>query len=503
MNAGHSIYRAQGQHHPRVASMPGNFILLVLPLLSLAGCAVGPNYHRPSTALPDHWSQEASIGVTNGPAEVAAWWANFHDPELNSLVERAAGANFTFRAAQSRVKAARALRGAVIADLFPTVGMNASYVDARRSANALAFPVQLLDTDTFQAGFDATWELDVFGGKRRALEVADANLRALVEDQRDVLVSLLAEVARNYIEARGYQRRLEIARKNLEAQQEAVNIAQLRFHAGLSSELDLAQAKALLAATKSQVPTLEVSLQETVHHLAVLVGQPPGGLQAELGSTAAVPSAPPSVPVGLPSDLLLRRPDVRRSEQQLAAATAQIGVATAELFPKFSLIGSAGFQSLNLGNLVSPASEFWNAGPTVTWRLLEYPRLRSTIRSDTALQEQALNQYYQTVLSSLEDVENALVAYGKEHEHRDALDEAVQNDRRALELANDLYIKGLGEFLNVLDSERSLYLAEDQLAQSEQTVAINLISLYKALGGGWETAEAKSDQLQTKHETKH
>jgi NodT family efflux transporter outer membrane factor (OMF) lipoprotein len=225
--------------------------------------------------------------------------------------------------------------------------------------------------------------------------------------------------------------------------------------------------------------------------LAVLIGQPPGALLDELGQTKPIPPAPPSVPVGLPSDLLLRRPDVRRTERQLASATAQIGVATAELFPKFSLTGAVGLESLHAANFFSPASEFWNAGPTITWRLLEYPRLRATIRAQSAQQEEVLAQYYQTVLMSLEDVENALIAFGKEQERRRDLEESVQNNRRSLELANQLYTKGLGEFLNVLDSQRSLYIVEDQLAQSEQSVSINAVALYKALGGGWESEEPK------------
>jgi len=457
----------------------------------LSGCAVGPNYHAPKTELPAQWSEGANEGATNGPAQLVDWWKSFRDQELDSLMTRAVSSNFTLRTAQARVKAARALRGAVLADLFPTVDANASYTVARRSENALAFPVQLIDTDTFQAGFDATWELDVFGGKRRGLQAASANLASVIEDERDVLVSLLAEVARNYIESRGYQKRLEIARQSLEAQKEAVNIAELRFNAGLSSGLDVSQARALLATTKSQVPALEILLKESIHHLAVLIGQAPGALLDELGQAAPIPPAPPSVPVGLPSDLLLRRPDVRRTERQLASATAQIGVATAELFPKFNLIGTAGFQSLHAANFFSPASEFWNAGPTITWRLLEYPRLRATIRAQSAQQEEVLAQYYQTVLMSLEDVENALIAYGKEQERRRDLEESVQNNRRSLELANQLYTKGLGEFLNVLDSQRSLYIVEDQLVQSEQSVSINAVALYKALGGGWESEEPK------------
>jgi len=464
-------------------------------ICSLTSCSVGPNYHSPETKVPTTWSGAGEKGATNGPAQLAEWWKSFRDPELDSLILRAAGSNYNLKAAEARVKAARALRGAALADFAPNVDLAASYTKARLSKNALNVTPKVFDTDTYQANFDATWEIDVFGGKRRALEAANASLAAIIEDQRDVLVSLLAEVARNYIEARNYQERLVIAQKNLEAQREAVNIAQLRFKAGLASELDVSQATALLAATHAQVPALESSLREAMYHLAVLLGQAPGTLLTELSRPASLALSPPEVPAGLPSDLLKRRPDVRRSERQLAAATAQIGVATAELFPKFALTGGtagavAGYESLHAGNLVNGASKFWDVGPTVTWRLLEYPRLRAEIRSQTAQQEQALAQYYQAVLSALEDVENALVAYGKEQERQGSLRDSVQSSRRALELANQLYTQGLGEFLNVLDAERTLYQAEDQLAQSEQNVSINLVALYKALGGGWE-AELK------------
>lgn len=456
-----------------------------LPTL-LAGCSVGPNYHPPKPAVPAAWSDAAGGVTTNRDAQLAQWWKTLADPQLDSLIERAVQANNDLKVAAARVKAARALRGAVLSDFLPTIGSSASLTTARRSQNALAFPVRLLDTDTYQAGFDASWEIDVFGGQRRALQAATADLQAIEQDQRAVQVSLLAEVARNYLEYRGTQRRLVIAQDNLKAQQETVDITQQRFDKGLASELDVAQAKTLLASTKAQVPTLEIALKQSSHRLSVLLGQVPGSLDAELATTAPIPAPPPEVPAGLPSDLLLRRPDVLSSERQLAAATARIGVAKAELFPKFYLTGTAGYQSLDAANLIEPASKFWSAGPSVRWRLLEYPRLKAQINAQTALQEQALAQFNQTVLLALEDVENALVAYDKEKTRYQSLREAVDASRRSVDLANELYTKGFGEFLNVLVNQRSLYQAEDALVQSERTITENVVALYKALGGGWE-----------------
>lgn len=453
---------------------------------ALAGCSVGPNYHPAKIALPSTWAEVGPGGTTNRAADLTTWWKVFDDPMLNSLIKRSVESNYDLKAAEARLRAGRALRSAALADFFPTVDANASYTKARRSKNALSFPVRLIDTDIYQAGFDASWEIDVFGGKRRALEAANADLQAIEEGRNSVFVSLLSEVARNYVELRGTQRRLAIARENLVAQQTSVEITEQRFKAGLVSDLDVAQAAAVLAGTRGQVPSLETLEKQSIHRLSLLLGQPPGALWIELEKGAPIPPPPPEVPAGLPSELLRRRPDVRSSERHLAAATARIGVATAELFPKFSLTGAAGFQSLHLGNLISPASEFFSAGPSVRWRLLEYPRLRAQIRAQTAQQEEALAQFHQTVLTSLEDVENALVAYGNEKERYRALSEEVAADRRAFELANQVYTSGLSEFLNVLDAERSLYQAQDAQAQSQRAVSLNLVALYKALGGGWE-----------------
>ena len=450
--------------------------------ITLAGCAVGPNYRPPQTSMPANWTEPAADTTT----PVTRWWQTFNDPQLDSLIERAVQQNHDLRIAGARLREARALRGGAVWDFGPAVTGSAAYTDARTSQNSLTFPIPKLDTDTYNAGFDARWELDVFGGKRRALEAAQASLDASADDRRDVLVSLLAEVARNYTELRGAQRRLTIARENIAAQQAALDLTRKRFDAGASSKLDVAQASALLAGTQSQLPTLETAVRQTMHRLAVLLGQQPGTLVAELNEPAAIPLTPPSVPVGLPSELLRRRPDVRRAERELAGATARIGVVTAELFPKFSLIGAAGFQSLSAGDWFTGGSRFWSAGPTVSWRLLDFGRVHSQIQAANAREEQALAAYEKTVLVALEDVENALVAYAQEQVRRQSLQEQVDANRQAVDLANQLYTKGQSSFLNVLDARRSLYQAEDTLVQSERSVTTNLIALYKALGGGWE-----------------
>jgi multidrug efflux system outer membrane protein len=465
--------------------MKSAYITTGMLLALLAGCSVGPSYRSPKSALPANWSS-GSLGANTNAASLALWWQTLNDPALDSLMDRALQSNYDLKAAEARVRAARALRGAVVSDFLPTIGASGSYTTSRRSANSLNSTVRALDTEIYQVGFDASWEIDVFGGQRRQLQAATADLQAIVEGRRDLQVTLLAEVARNYVSLRGTQRRLAIARENLQAQQEVLELTVQLLDKGLASELEVAQARAVLAGTRSAVPTLETALQQSNHRLCVLLGVAPGSLDVELDTEVAIPPAPPEVPLGLPADLLRRRPDVRASERQLASATARIGVAKAELLPKFLLTGSGGFQSLESANLISPNSRFWSAGPSVRWRLLEYPRLKAQVNAQTAQQEQALAQFNQAVLLALEDVENAVVAWEKEHERYQSLSEAVQANRTSLELANQLYRNGLGEFLNVLLAERALYQAEDALVQSQGFLTQNAVALYKALGGGWD-----------------
>jgi outer membrane protein, multidrug efflux system len=478
--------------------------LFIVAAVAIAGCAVGPDYHPPKTHAPANWS-EAQLGTTtNATMAIVAWWKTFNDPELNSLIERAVATNHDLRIADGRLRQARALRSGVASDLGPTINGSAGYTDARQSKNSIPFNTSgpggaaissnyLFQTDLYDVHFDASWEIDVFGGKRRALQQANALVASVEEDRRDILVSVLAEVARNYIEVRNFQQRIAITQKNTKAQQDAVDIANSRFKAGLSSELDAKQAEALLATIQSQVPVLETSLKQGIHRLGVLIGREPGALLLELSQTAPIPAPPLEVAVGLPSDLLRRRPDVRRAERQLAADTANIGVQTAELFPKFTLTGVAGFQSFAVSDWFTGGSKYWSAGPTVTWRIFDLGHVRSQIRAANAQAAQSMVIYEKTVLTSCEDAENALVAYANEQTRYRALSDAVAANRQALEFANDRYDKGLTDFLNVLDAERSLYQTEDQLADSQGTVSVNLVVLYKALGGGWTALEQRTD----------
>lgn len=470
-------------------------LCLACLLLLLAGCTVGPNYHPPHLNVPSHWSEPLAGGETNAPARLADWWKTFADPELDSLVQQAVRTNHQLRVAQARVREARAQRGVVAAGLWPNVDASGLYTYNRLSENYF-FPLPSgtpLDYNWFQSGFDASWELDIFGGTRRAVQAATANLAAAEFNRRDVLVSLLAELARNYFELRGFQQQLVIARQNILAQTDSLNLTRNRYEAGLTSQLDVEQAAALLAATQAEVPTLETAIQAAIHRLSVLLAQPPGALSAKLSRTAPIPAPPPQVPVGLPSDLLLRRPDIQSAERQLAAATANIGVARADLFPKFSLTGTAGLESVSFGQWFTPGSRFWTVGPTVTWLIFDAGRIRANIRVQNARQEQALANYEQTVLSAFEDVENALTAYAKEQLRFRKLHASVQAQRAALSLSRDLYKNGLADFLRVLDSQRSLYQAQDALVQSQKTVSEDLVALYKALGGGWEPQEQNSE----------
>jgi NodT family efflux transporter outer membrane factor (OMF) lipoprotein len=474
-----------------------NLIPLLLAGIVAGGCAVGPDYHRPPAGAASHWAEPLAGGETNGALPAASWWKSFNDPELDSLIARAMVSNHDLQIAQARVLEARAQSRIATSKLWPTVNASASYSQVQTSQREPvigSIPLSQdipFNNDYYQAGFDAAWELDVFGGKRRGVEAAKAQVGASEYGRRAVVLTLLGDVARNYLDVRAYQRRLEIARENIKAQADGLAITRNRFTNGLSSDLDVQQAASLLAITEAEVPSLETALQASLHRLDVLLGFKPGALQAELESVKPIPATPPVVPVGLPSELLLRRPDIQMAERDLAAATANIGVATADLYPKFALTGVGGFESISASDWFTGVSKYWTVGPTVQWRIFDAGRIRANIKIQNARQEQALAAYEQTVLRAFEDVENALVAYAKSQVRRKSLAEAVAASQKSLQLANQLYSNGLTDFLNVLEAERSLYQTQDQLAQSDRAVSANLVSLYKALGGGWQAFDPR------------
>lgn len=515
----------------------------------LAGCMTGPDYNRPNVKMPEKWTATLE-GGESASAALTEWWTSLDDPALNSLIERSVKTNLDLRLAEARVREARAARGLVESALWPTLDVSGSYTRSqavRQKSPSTGFPLSTglslsptgitrtttfrgqnasitssrtttqsgsqsgtnlaftptakqsapdRTTDLFQTGFDASWELDIFGGNRRALEAADADIEAVEEFRRDVLVSLVSEVALNYIELRSAQSRLAITHKNIKAQEETLNLTRDRFAAGLSSELDAVRAQSLLSTTQSQLPMLETQVDTSIHRLSVLLGSEPGALMKELRPSEELPVAPEEVPVGLPSDLLRRRPDIRQAERELAAATARIGEATADLFPKFYLTGAFGGRSDALGSVLSGANQIWSFGPSVRLPIFQGGRIRANIEVQNTRQEQAAIAYERSILLALEDVENGLVAFAKEQVRRKSLEDAVRSNESAVTLANERYIRGLEGFLNVLQAQQELFQTEDQLVQSESYVLTSLVSLYKALGGGWEAAASgQSNQV--------
>jgi len=463
-------------------------VLCAVLAVVLAGCAVGPDYVPPETSLPPAWHSEPGDGLIAEPTDpktLSAWWTTLDDPQLSSLIERAVAGNLDLKTARSRIRESRARRSVAKGAFFPTLNTTGSAISSRTDTNVGP------DTrgEVYSASFDAEWELDVFGGVRRSVEAAQADLEANDENLRDVLVSLLAETALNYVEVRSFQARLAAAEASLQTQDESYQLALWRSEAGLDDELAVHQARYNLENTRSKIPTLRTGLREAMNRLAVLLGEEPGNLHAELEKPQAIPVPPAEVAVGVPADMIRRRPDVRRAERELAAQTARVGVATANLYPQLTLNGSIGLETLSLREPSSAWTRTISGGPRISWAIFD-PAVRPSIEVQSALQEQALIQYKAAVLDSLEEVENALVAYAQEQRRRDNLRQATEAAQAAAELAQYKYQAGLTDFSNVLEAQRSLLSFQDQLHQSDGTVTSNLIRLYKALGGGWTSLAA-------------
>ena len=462
-------------------------VLLVSALaIGLAGCAVGPEYRRPSVAVPPQWPGESARGISGGatpPAE--QWWKSFHDPELEALISRAAAANLDLQLAAARVAEARVNRGLVRSNGLPQVTAGASVTRERQVIFGLPPGPLPFETNLYQGQFDMSWEADVFGRIRRQFQSATADLAAQQEDRRNVLITLLGDVATNYTSVRGSQLRLKIAERNIDIQKETLDLTRALAGAGQATERDVSQAEAQLETTRAAVPQLETDREISLHRLGVLLGGEPSSLAQELAQASPLPVVPAAVPVGLPSQLLERRPDIRRAEAQLTAATARIGEAKADYFPRFSLTGAAGRESTQLHLLALGLGNVFSFGPSVSVPVFTAGRIRANVAVQEARANQAVAVYKSTVLTALEETENALVGYSKEQERRDRLQSVIRADRTALDLARVQYRAGLTDFLTVLDAERVLSENEDQLAESQTAVVTRLVSLYKALGGGW------------------
>ena len=462
---------------------PMSCLWKVLALLMLTGCAVGPNYVPPETSTPATWRAPLEDGLVAGetdPQALASWWVALDDPGLSRLMECAVAGNLDLKKAQSRIREARARRGAAKGAFFPTFDATGSATWSRTGA----IEGNSIGGETYASSFDAGWELDLFGGTRRSVEAAQANLQASEEDLRDVLVSLLAETALNYVEVRTFQARLAAAEASLRAQDETYQLTVWRCQVGLDDELAMQQARYNLENTRSQIPTLRTGLEEAMNRIAVLLGEPPGKVHGDLERPEPIPVPPSKVAVGVPVDVVRRRPDVRRAERELAVQTAQVGVAMSDLYPRLILNGSIGLETLSLSNPSSSGTWIASGGPRISWPIFN-AAVRPNIEVQSALQEQALIQYEAVVLNSLEEAEDALVAYAQEQRRRDNLRQATEAAQAAVELARHKYQAGLTDFSNVLDAERSLLSFQDQLNQSNGTVTSNVIRLYKALGGGW------------------
>jgi multidrug efflux system outer membrane protein len=488
---------------------PASLLLLITALTAagVGGCKVGPSYKSaPATKSVSGYSALTGDDVSKasperrvvsaengGPGALAQWWKQLNDPTLDALILRAIESNLDLKIATARVREARAQRGVEASGLFPTVDAVGRTARERQSENINPqFPAPEDSQNLFQAGVDASWELDVFGGVRRRIEAADADLAATDEARRDVLISLIAEVATNYIDLRGFQQRIDLNNRTVAAQRETLELTQSLAKAGISSDLQVQQSASILATREAQLPPLYVGARAAAYRLSTLLGQTPEVALNELNVTGPLPVIPGEIPIGLPSDLLRRRPDIRRAERELAATTARVGVATADLFPRFSITGSFGLQSEEMDTFFNMNSRYWNIGPNVRWNVFDGKRIRNQIAAANVREEIAVTTYEKAILTSLEDVENSLTSFIQEQARRRSLIAAATASQRALDLATERYKSGIGDFLNVLDAQREIYQLQDQIVQSEIGVTRGFVSVYKALGGGWDDSQVQT-----------
>lgn len=491
-----------------------------LCVLAVAGCTVGPDFEQPQPWWsPSSWfagrrpaakSQAASEAVAE-PLD-PDWWQAFGDRQLTSLEQRVAAANFDVRIATVRLAESRASLGVARAAYYPQVNGNSSYTREKQSQNGVVSLLGggggspatssnglggrqgglpntslLAPFDLFQYGFDASWEIDFWGRVRRNVESAAAQQSATEETRRNMLITALAEVARDYVQLRGVQRQIQITQENLNTANQSLKLTRDRFAGGLTTDLDVANAAAQVATTQSQIPNLQAQESSLINAISLLLGEPPNALRAELTTAKPIPPVPATVPIGMPSELARRRPDIRQAEAQLHAATADIGVAVADFYPRITLSGSLAIQAIDGANLATWASRTYSFGPSLTIPIFEGGRLKRTLELRKDQQQEAAIRYQQTVLGALHDVDNALTAYASEQRRQVQLKLAVDANRRAVALARDRYTQGLADFLSVLDAERSLLAAQQQMTESQTTISTNLVQLYKALGGGWES----------------
>lgn len=471
--------------------------LLVAPLMA-AGCTtLGPDFVVPEAPVNADWVEGEDPKLKRAPADHGAWWTAFDDPVLNSLVETATEQNLSLRIAGLRILEARARLGIAVGRPYPQIQDAAgAYSRSVISDNAPNAAAADRNFDDLFVGFDAAWEIDFWGRFRRGIESADASLGATVANYHDLLVSLGAEVAANYVRVREFDERLALARENVRLQGRTVSISEARFRAGAVTELDVQQAKALLRDTQALIPELEIARRRAENALSVLLGMAPRDLREILGGAGTIPAAPTEVAVGIPAELLRRRPDIRRAELAAAAQSARIGIAKADLYPRFTLAGFIGFETSDAGGVVSnnaSLTDLFDAdsftgfiGPSVRWPILNYGRLTNNVRVQDARFQQLVVDYQDTVLRAYQEVEDGLVGFLRAQDQAAFLSGSVAASKRSVDLALLQYREGIVDFIRVLDTQRFLVTQQDRLAASRSTIAGNLIATYKALGGGWE-----------------
>ena len=462
-----------------------NQLLAMVSAVLLAACAVGPDYHRPEVATSDQFVGTDAARFSTQDVE-REFWKQFNDEQLNDLIERALVANHDIRIATSRLREARALRGQAKLDLAPTVTASSGYTKARASDRQLG-PLQNVDReqDFYDSGFDAFWELDFFGRVRRGVEASTAQLQSAEASVYATQVSVTAEVARNYFELRGAQEQLEVARRNAENQGETVRITTARLDAGRGTQLDASRAQAQLSATLATIPDLEAGVTRSMLRLGVLTGQQPESVVPQLSAAKPLPTLPVAHDIGTPELLLRRRPDIRVAERNLAASTAEIGVAVGDLFPRITFLGHWGYDAVSSSALGNTGSETFSFGPSISWAAFDLGRVRQKIAQREAAADGALAKYEQTVLQALEETDASLTAYSKAIVKQQHLQTSANASLEAAKLARARYENGVADFLQVLDAERTALAAEDQLARSETQTATALLATYKALGGGF------------------
>ena len=497
--------------------------LELLACLVISGCTVGPDFKSPTTSTPPQVFDRTEAAQASSKAVEAGfngdWWTLFNDPTLNALEQQLAAANLDVAAASARLRQSRAEQRVAGAAELPTLDAAASYDRERGSPNGILGLLGVNPTGSqpqsasgsnplgaaalpgsagspaynlYQAGFDTSWEIDIWGRNRRGVEAASALADASIEDRNAVLLSARAELARDYIELRDTQSLLAIARQNLEIARNTANLTQVRVHEGVTTDLDVANASAQVASIESLLPTLESQCEVKINAIGLLLAQQPGALKQTLDDPHDVPELPAQVPIGFPSELVQRRPDIRQAEAQLHAATASIGMAKADFYPRISLNGSAGFQSLQLSNLANWASGQFVVGPSITMPIFEGGRLKGTLHLREAQQQEAAVVYQHTVLEAWREVDDALVVYDAEQLRRDKLTAVVTLNQRALSVAQQRYKAGAVDYLDVLNVQKQLLEGQSNLEQSKATAAANLITLCKALGGGWESTYGNS-----------